>query len=216
MFTGIVQGNFPVTDVQDKPGLKTFIVELSSELIEGLEIGASVAIDGVCHTVVKIDGQNVTFDAMTETLQKTTIGELKTGDTVNIERSAKMGDEIGGHVMSGHVETMGHVSDVHDFENNRVLTIKVPQNFVKFIFEKGFIGISGCSLTVTDYDRENGFFKVYLIPETLRVTGFDKIQKGDTVNIEIDSRTRIIVDTIINYFKDSKLNALWEKTLESF
>ncbi|MFH1766596.1 MAG: riboflavin synthase subunit alpha [Patescibacteria group bacterium] len=216
MFTGIVQGNFTIVSVEDKEQLRTFVVELSKQLAEGLEIGSSVAIDGVCHTVVAIDGFKITFDAMAETLMKTNIRDLKVGDTVNIERSAKMGDEIGGHIMSGHVSTTGIILTVHNFENNHVIAIQVPPQFAKYIFNKGFVGVDGCSLTVTDYDRENSIFCVYLIPETLRVTGFAKKVAGDRVNIELDAQTQTIVESVINFIKDSKEDAIWEKISDWF
>src|SRR6185295_5373728 len=103
MYTGIVQACVPVVAVESKPGLKTYAVELPEPLMARLEPGASVSIDGVCQTVVRIDGAQVTFEAMEQTLRKTTIGSLAEGRQVNIERSATAGDEIGGHALAGHV-----------------------------------------------------------------------------------------------------------------
>jgi len=114
MFTGIIKGKFPVVSITDREGLRSFVVAFSPEYVEGLATGASVAIDGVCFTATQIEGTRVSFDAMEETLKKTTIGKLKEGDNVNIERSARMGDEIGGHVMSGHVSTMAEIVAVND------------------------------------------------------------------------------------------------------
>jgi riboflavin synthase len=109
MFTGIIQGKYPVKKIEEKPGLKTFVVDFPKDNIEGLQTGASVAINGACLTVTKIEDEEVSFDLMEETLQKTTAGDVKEGDEVNVERSAKMGDEIGGHVMSGHVFTTAEI-----------------------------------------------------------------------------------------------------------
>lgn len=201
MFTGIVQGSFKVVDVRDQVGLKTFVVKLTSELIDGLKTGASVSVDGVCHTAVKIEGDQVTFDAMDETLRKTTIANLEKGHKVNIERSAKIGDEIGGHIMSGHIVGTAEIIDIKESDHNRVLTLKFPKEFSKFIFNKGFIGLDGCSLTIVDYNKEEQTFDVWLIPETLRLTGFGKKGLGDQVNIEIDSRTQAIVETVEQYLK---------------
>lgn len=196
MFTGIIKGKFPVTSITDREGLRSFVVQFSPELVEGLSIGASVAIDGVCFTVTKIDQTRVSFDAMEETLRKTTIGSLKEGDNVNIERSARMGDEIGGHVMSGHVSTMAEIINVNESENNKAVTFTVSLAWMRFIFSKGFISLDGASLTVVDADKSNGTFQVWFIPETLRLTKFGEKGIGDRVNLEIDSQTQVIVETV--------------------
>jgi riboflavin synthase len=196
MYTGIIQALCPVVEVIDKPGLKSFVVEFPKGLTEGLELGASVSIDGTCFTVTKIDGSRVSFDAMQETLQKTTIGLLKQGDSVNIERSAKMGQEIGGHPMSGHVSTMAKMIAVDETVNNKAVTFKVDPTWMQYIFSKGFIGLDGASLTVVNADKVAGTFQIYFIPETLRLTRFGQKQVGDNVNVEIDPQTQVIVETV--------------------
>lgn len=202
MYTGIVQTALPVVRIDEKPGLRTFTFQFSSILLAGLELGASVALDGVCCTVAKIDGEMISFDAMAETLQKTTLGQAREQDRVNIERSAKMGDEIGGHMMSGHIIGMAEVVGVNTPENNRVITFRVPREWMKYFFEKGFIGLHGCSLTLVNVDKQAGMFEVHLIPETLQVTNLGDLQAGDKVNIELDSRTQTIVDTVETYMKN--------------
>lgn len=202
MYTGIIQALCPVVDLIDKPGLKSFIVELSTHLVDGLQIGASVSLDGVCFTVTEIDGTRVSFDAMQETLEKSTIGMLKRGDQVNVERSAKMGDEIGGHPMSGHVSTMAQIVAVDESENNKSMTFKVDPSWMRFVFSKGFIGLDGASLTVVDADKETGTFKVHFIPETLRLTRFGAKHVGDFVNVEIDPQTQVIVETVERVFSE--------------
>lgn len=201
MFTGIIKGLFSVVSVVDREGLRSFVVALSPELVEGLQTGASVAIDGVCMTVTSIDHNNVSFDAMEETLKKTTIGELKEGDYVNVERSARVGDEIGGHIMSGHVSTLATIVDIHESENNKAMTFKVIPFWMKYIFSKGFISLDGASLTVVDADKEEGTFQVWFIPETLRLTRFGTKNIGDRVNLEIDPQTQVIVETIETILK---------------
>jgi len=196
MYTGIIQALCPVVELTDKPGLKSFIVELPENLLDCLKLGASVSIDGTCFTVTAIEGQRVSFDAMFETLKMTTIGTLKQGDSVNIERSAKMGDEIGGHPMSGHVSTMAEIIKIQESENNRSMTFKVSAEWMRFIFSKGFIGLDGCSLTVVDADKDAETFVVHFIPETLRVTRFGTKKVGDMVNVEIDPQTQVIVETV--------------------
>ncbi|PJE77030.1 riboflavin synthase [Candidatus Uhrbacteria bacterium CG10_big_fil_rev_8_21_14_0_10_48_16] len=196
MYTGIIQALCPVIELEEKPGLTSFRVELPDRLLGGLQIGASVSIDGACFTVTLIENNLVSFDAMQETLVKTTIGSLKQGDFVNIERSAKMGDEIGGHPMSGHVSTMAEIIEVTDQENNKAVTFKVSPEWMKFIFSKGFIGLDGASLTVVDADKDKGTFQVWFIPETLRVTRFGTKGIGHFVNVEIDPQTQVMVETV--------------------
>ncbi|MEI6511430.1 MAG: riboflavin synthase subunit alpha [Candidatus Uhrbacteria bacterium] len=196
MFTGIVNGLGTVVTGHAKPGLATFVVEMPSGFTDGLSTGASVAIDGVCLTAVGIERDRVTFDAMGETLRLTTIGQIVEGSRVNVERSFRAGDEIGGHVVSGHVTGMGEIVSVETPENNHVITIRVPSEWMKYILSKGFVGVDGCSLTVVDANRDASTFRVWLIPETLRLTTFGFKKAGDHVNIEIDSRTQAIVDTV--------------------
>ena len=196
MYTGIIQALCPIVEMQDAPGLKHFVVELPAHLVQGLQIGASVAIDGVCLTVTSIEGTRAIFDAMQETLLKTTIGSLNQGDQVNVERSARMGDEIGGHPMSGHVSTMAKIVDISESENNKVVTFRVEQSWMNHIFSKGFISLDGASLTVVDADKEVGTFKVWFIPETLRVTKFGIKKVGEFANVEIDPQTQVIVETV--------------------
>ncbi|MEK7615300.1 MAG: riboflavin synthase subunit alpha [Patescibacteria group bacterium] len=196
MYTGIIHGKFPVVQIEDKSGLRRFVVDLTPELVADLKIGASVSVDGVCFTVSNIDHTCIAFDAMEETLRKTTIGQLAEGNLVNIERSAKMGEEIGGHVMSGHVSTLAEIVDVQTPENNKAVTFKVDPAWMKFIFSKGFIGLDGASLTVVDADKAAGTFKIWFIPETLRLTRFGDKGVGDKVNVEIDAMTQTIVETV--------------------
>ncbi len=196
MYTGIVKGYFSVQNVVKKPGLISFQIELPSTLLEGIEVGASVAIDGVCLTVTQIDGQMLAFDAMGETIEKTTLGIVQNGTKVNVERSAKAGDEIGGHIMAGHITGMAEILAIDTPPNNYVITFKVPKHWMKYLLPKGFVSLDGCSLTITDPNKEEGTFKVWLIPETLRQTVFGLKQVGDKVNVELDSRTQVIVDTV--------------------
>ncbi|MBI4592438.1 riboflavin synthase subunit alpha [Candidatus Uhrbacteria bacterium] len=206
MYTGIIQALCPVVQMIDKPGLKSFVVEFPERLLPDLQLGASVSIDGTCFTVTKIDAARVSFDAMQETLQKTTIGQLKQGNQVNVERSAKMGDEVGGHPMSGHVSTMAQIVEVSESENNKSMTFKVDPVWMRFIFSKGFIGLDGASLTVVDADAQAGTFKIHFIPETLRLTRFGSKWVGDFANVEIDPQTQVIVETVERIVRERKEN----------
>jgi riboflavin synthase len=196
VFTGIVQGKFPVLTVVDRPGLRTLAIDLPPALRDGLEIGASVAISGVCLTVTAITGDTVSFDAIEETQRRTTLGRLRAGDRVNVERSARAGVEIGGHELSGHVDGTAEIVAVERPPGNHVVTFRAPRELIRYVFTKGFIALDGCSLTVVDVDREAATFTIHLIPETLRVTTFDGKRAGDRVNLEIERRTQVIVDTV--------------------
>lgn len=194
MFTGIVQGMATLVAIEKKEMFQTHVIELSDDMVEGLTIGASVAHNGCCLTVTKINGTQVSFDLMQATLRLTNLGRLKKGDLVNVERAAKFGDEIGGHTMSGHITLVADIVDVIKTENNRTIWFELPQESMKYVLSKGYIGIDGCSLTIGEVEENR--FSVHLIPETLNRTLFGSRQVGDQVNIEFDPQTQAIVDTV--------------------
>jgi len=194
MFTGIVQGVATIAEVIKAPGLNTLVVRFPEAKVQGVTIGASVAINGTCLTVTRQDGDLLYFDAMQETLRLTTLGNLAEGDSVNFERAARIGDEIGGHLLSGHVHTTAVLAEIIRTENNVTLWFEVPESWMKYVFPKGYIAINGASLTIGEVTGNR--FNVHLIPETLRATTFCDIREGDAVNIEIDSQTQTIVDTL--------------------
>ena len=196
MFTGIVQDCLPVAEVIKEEGLYTFSIAFSPPLLEELETGTSVAVNGVCFTVTRIEGSRVSFDAIAETLALSNIRDIEAGTLVNLERSAKAGAEVGGHILSGHVTGTARVSRVETSENNRRLIFKAGSDWLKFVFEKGFLAVNGCSLTVAALDRDSCEFAANLIPETLERTNFRLLDRGDEVNIEVESQTRIIVETV--------------------
>lgn len=195
MFTGIVQTCVPVVSFKRDSGHATMTLLFPEERVRGLQHGASVAVDGTCLTVTAVEHVNVSFYLMGETLVKTTLGALQEGGCVNIERSAAFGDEIGGHVLSGHIIGTAEIIAIDHPENNHVITFRVPDGWMKYVLPKGFIALDGASLTIVDVDRTQGTFTVWLIPETLRITTFGFKKVGDRVNVEIDSRTQAIVDT---------------------
>ncbi len=197
MFTGIIQAVFEVSHVEKKQRLRTLEVQFES-LLEELQIGASVSIDGVCLTVTSINEKVVTFDAIQATLDATTLKYIEKGDFVNVERSAKQGAEVGGHIVSGHIEGTAKIVDVKITENNWEMQLQCAKEWMKCIVSKGFIAVNGASLTVNDAQPE-GTFKIYLIPETLRQTTFRNKKIGEEVNIEIDSQTKLIVNTVERY-----------------
>jgi riboflavin synthase len=194
MFTGIVQGVAVVDDLTSAPGLSSFAIRFPDANVLGVTIGASVAINGTCLTVTRQENNLLFFDAMQETLGLTTLGTLETGDRINFERAARIGDEIGGHLLSGHIHTTADVVAIDQPENNCTLTFEVPHQWARYIFPKGYIAINGASLTIGEVTENR--FTIHLIPETLRATTFADIIVGDRVNIEIDSQTQTIVDSL--------------------
>ena len=193
MFTGIVAGISQITAIEDGEEIRSFVVNLA-EFDEGLEVGASVALDGVCMTVVSIEGTEVRFDAIPETLERTTLGGLVADDWVNVERSLRMGDELGGHILSGHILMTARILQRTERGEAIDLLIETPPEALPYILEKGFVAVDGMSLTVGEVSESS--FALHIIPETLRVTTIGEKQVGHSVNIEIDSRTQAVVDTI--------------------
>ena len=211
MFTGIVQGSAEVAQRVDRPGLCSFTLRFPEGFAQGLEIGASVAVDGVCLTVTALHGSAAAdFDVMQQSLALTTLSQLQPGVRVNVERAAREGAEVGGHPLSGHVDVSGRLSDLRQPQNNRVLRIALPAPWMRYVFAKGYIAVNGASLTVAEAQREpggGGWFEVWLIPETLRMTTFGAKQVGDALNIEIERSTQVMVDTVLDAI-DERLGPL--------
>lgn len=196
MFTGIVQTKAPIAKISHSPTLTRYAVTLPLPLLEGLVIGASVSIQGICQTVVAIEHENVLFDAIQETLACTTLPLWKAGDWINVERSLKIGDEIGGHFLSGHIIGVGRIEKIeHPSEEQSIMTLQCDPKWMKYLLPKGYVALNGVSLTLGKTDP-SGWFTVNLIPETRRITTFGESKPGDKVNIEIDSQTQVIVDTV--------------------
>ena len=199
MFTGIVQGLARAAQITDRSGLRTLRLSFPSGFEAGLQIGASVAVDGACLTVTALHAGAADFDVMQQTLSQTTLGALTQGSGVNVERAAKEGAEVGGHVLSGHIDFKATIVQVREPENNRVLRIAVPAPWMRYVFAKGYIAVNGASLTVAEAQRQadgSGCFEVWLIPETLRATTFAEKAVGDGLNIEIERQTQVFVDTV--------------------
>ena len=186
MFTGIVQGTGCIQSVQ-RDAVVTIEVEIPST--EGLAVGGSVSIDGVCLTATSVN-DTVTFDIIEETLERTTLGSLSPGVNVNVERALKFGDELGGHLLSGHIMGVAEIVAVE----NQDYTIQCPPELSEYIQEKGYIAVDGISLTIGKTSGKGGF-DVHIIPETLRLTTLGGKGVGDQVNIEIDAMTQAVVET---------------------
>ncbi|MFS7220988.1 riboflavin synthase subunit alpha [Rahnella inusitata] len=195
MFTGIIQGTGTVVSIDEKPNFRTHIVRMPEDMLDNLQLGASVSHNGCCLTVTEVQGDLVSFDLMKETLRLTNLGDLNVGDQVNLERAARFNDEIGGHLMSGHIICTAEVAKILTSENNRQIWFRMPhEDLMKYVLHKGYIGIDGISLTIGEVTRTR--FCVHLIPETLQRTTLGAKRLGDKINIEIDPQTQAIVDTV--------------------
>jgi riboflavin synthase len=202
MFTGIVQGTGRISAIDERPGTRRIELTLDASLAERLSLGASVALDGVCLTVTRFTASTICFDIIQQTLGTTTLGAWTLGQRVNVERSARYGDEVGGHVVSGHIDATAEIVALETPANNREIHYRVDRELLPCILPKGFIALNGCSLTVAEVDRDASTFKVCLIPETLRVTTHGDKQVGDRVNLELDRQTQAIVSTVRTFLRD--------------
>ncbi len=197
MFTGIVQATATLAAIHDQQGLRTFTIDFPAGFCDDLAIGASVSVDGCCLTVTALlSPTQAAFDVMLQSLNVTTLGGYAQGDRVNVERAAKDGAEIGGHPLSGHIDFAATLASVRTLDNNLVWRVAVPEPFRRYIFAKGYIAVHGASLTVSEANRAEGWFEVWLIPETRRATVFEGKREGDALNVEIERSTQVMVDTV--------------------
>ncbi len=208
MFSGIVQTQGNVVSITDGENARHLVISIPARYLERLDIGASIAINGVCLTVVRYEvspndvvGQ-VYFDVIDETLRLTNLGGLQQRDKVNVERSVTFGTEIGGHIVSGHIQTTATIRSITRTAENCAMELALPPKWMKYILHKGFVAVDGASLTVGDTTRDS--FMLHLIPETLEVTTLGKREEGDLINIEVDQQTYTIVNTVERYLKESR------------
>ncbi len=195
MFTGIAHGKYRSKVNRRRDG----VIEL--ELLLGdygksLVVGASVAVNGVCLTVVDVSTEAARFEIGRETARISNLGELTDDSYVNVERSYRVGDEIGGHILSGHVAEVATTTSISFNGSEALLEVVVPAAWRPYVMPKGFIALNGCSLTVAEYDRSRGVASINLIPETLRRTNLVTVECGSRLNLEVDSQTQAIVDTV--------------------
>ena len=195
MFTGIVQKLAKVKSVERDENLLRLSIGLG-QLAIGLELGSSVAVNGVCLTVSEIQGEDIDFDVIPETLVTTNLDLLSATSFVNVERSYKVGDEIGGHIVSGHVGTAAALKSIRQENHDRVLTFQTDESWMKFIFHKGFVALDGASLTISSVNRSENTFSVSLIPETIARTTLGSFVVGDLANLEVEAQTVSIVETV--------------------
>lgn len=194
MFTGIVQGIAQATEVVADKGVTHITVQFPEGKLENLTKGASIALNGTCLTVTEFDADTARFDIIAESLRVTNLGKLAPGSKVNFERAARVGDEIGGHGLSGHIHTTVIVSAIEKRDHDVRVSFRGMGVWQKYILPKGYVALNGCSLTIGEVTDDE--FCVYLIPETLEITLFGTAQVGDEINLEVDSQTQSIVDTV--------------------
>ena len=183
MFTGIIEEVGKVKSVVQKGKARVFAIS-SEKLLNDIKIGDSVAVNGVCLTVFEKLNEYFKVEAVEETIKKTNLGNLKTGDRVNLELSLKLGDRLGGHIVLGHVDTTGVIENILKLKNSWIFDIKFPSEFRKYIIPKGSIAVDGISLTIAEVD--DGKFKVSIIPFTWENTNLKFKRSGDRVNLEFD------------------------------
>jgi riboflavin synthase len=203
MFTGIVSGQGHIHKIKNNDGYTSIVINAPAGFSKNLKRGASVAVNGVCLTVKKGARDLLEFDVITETLDKTNFKLLKKGNDVNLERSMQANTEIGGHLVSGHIHGVGVIKSIHDRGKTKDLRIKPPESLMEYLFYKGYIGLNGCSLTIGKVFKSS--FDIHLIPETIKVTNFQKMKKGDLINIEIDQTTITTVETIKKIMLEKKV-----------
>jgi riboflavin synthase len=191
MFTGIISDVGQIIDISLSGDLRRLRIASAYDPTT-IPIGASIANSGPCLTVVAVEprgsGSAIAFDVGAETLAVTTLGGLRTGARVNLERALKVGDELGGHMVSGHVDGIGEIESRHDFDGMAHFLIRAPKDLAKFIAVKGSVALDGTSLTVNAV--KSNTFEVLLVPHTLKVTMWGERRVGDKINIEVDQMAR--------------------------
>ena len=189
MFTGIVEEVGLVRAIQRRTGYQRTTVE-AKRVLEDVSIGDSISIDGACHTVVEAERRAFSFESVSETLERTTLGRLKTGDRVNLERSLKLSDRLGGHLVAGHVDGMGTVMERRQRADNMTFRIGMPEHLAAYLANKGSIAVDGISLTIVAAGARH--FTVTVIPHTVEATTIGERRVGDAVNLEVDLVARYL------------------------
>lgn len=183
MFTGIVEELGEITAVENLPDASRFRLR-GPVVTEGARHGDSIAVNGVCLTVVEHEGEEFTADVMAETLNRSSLGALTVGSRVNLERPTAVGARLGGHIVQGHVDGTGEIVERKPSDNWEIVKVSLPAGLSRYVVEKGSITVDGVSLTVVDAGPD--FFTISLIPTTLALTTLGIKQPGDPVNLEVD------------------------------
>ena len=190
MFTGIIQGVGRLAGIEPRGGDVRLVVEVGSLAFEDVELGESIAVNGVCLTVVEFDESTFGADASNETLSLTTLGGLAEGDALNLERAMRPVDRLGGHMVSGHVDGVGRVAAIEPDARAQRWRFEASPDVLRYVAKKGSICVDGVSLTVNEVDDAG--FEVALIPHTVQHTRFAHTGVGDPVNLEVDLVARYV------------------------
>ena len=193
MFSGIVQTVGKIESIKDKNNIKTIRIETHGDYLKDIAIGQSVSVDGVCLSLVKKNNEYCEFEAVEETINRTTLGSYKQGTKVNLEKSLKFGDTVGGHFVSGHIHTKGRIVEVELIGESKNILVEIEEKWIKYLTEKGYISVNGASITIGKVSKNT--FYIHLIPETLKTTNLDELIYDNYVNLEFDQATIAIVDT---------------------
>ena len=183
MFTGIIEEIGVVRGIKHGSDSAQLLIE-AAKVLEDSRIGDSIAVNGVCLTVVSFRHGLFTADVMSETLEKSNLGMLRSGDKVNLERALRLGDRLGGHLVSGHIDGVGTITRLAKKDIATLVTVSAPPEVMRYVIKKGSVAIDGTSLTIVDV--ESGAFQVSLIPHTAKATVLGQKKEGDTVNLEAD------------------------------
>ena len=190
MFTGLIEGVGRLVSTESRGGDARLRIAVGTLPFEGVTMGESIAVNGVCLTVVDFDGAHFEADASTETLSLTTLGALAPGRALNLERAMRPTDRLGGHLVSGHVDGVGRVASIHDDARAQRWRFEVPAALLKYVAQKGSICVDGVSLTVNAVDATG--VEVALVPHTVAHTAFASTAVGDGVNLEVDLVARYV------------------------
>jgi riboflavin synthase len=204
MFTGIVEGTGRVVGVEDRPGGRVLKID-TRDLGKGLSLGGSLSIDGCCTTAIRLDEDTFTCELMEITLEKTNLGDLMIGGLVNLERPMRLGNELGGHLVQGHVDGVGEITQVQELESSHIAVIRIPKDLVKYVVATGSVAINGVSMTVADISSD--LVSIGIIPHTWEVTNFSSFRVGTRVNIEVD---------LIGKYIEKLLPDIWHERVSSF
>lgn len=205
MFTGIITEIGKVTNIEKINNSTIFSVK-TANILTNKKIGESIAVNGACMTVTSIESNSFTFDVMSESLERTNLGNLEKDAEVNLEPALTLNQALDGHMVQGHIDTMGEVENLTQKNDKTILTIKFPEEIAKYLAFKGSITINGVSLTISDLQIKN--FSVDLIPHTLEKTNLGKLKKGDKVNLEIDIIARYLERLVTEKEDESKFDFL--------
>jgi riboflavin synthase len=211
MFTGLVKEVSRVIDIKNIASGKQLYIE-SKSLINDIEIDDSVSVNGACQTVVKKNENGFFVESVATTLKKSTLGDLRSGDIVNLELAMRLGDRLGGHLVQGHVNGMARVLSIQTIGDNYLLNFSVPRELLKYVVLEGSITLDGVSLTISELNKESGWAQVSVIPHTWNNTKFKMLKIGDKVNLEVDILAKYVESL---FHKGGKSSQSVEKTTES-